>query len=260
MMVGLRLALLLAAATACAHAEYACRIDAQWYGSFTSSDPAIAVTIKTSFGPPAVSNERDEMSWTVPDAARLVGPNSNYYYVPYTAIDCILPCLTSPDHNCTIVDQQCVWQGFDKAQASCDQWDECNGFWCDANDLCSARKGTVIDRNAQWHTASSYVKAVASNSLAAQCASQACNWTWGIGEQDQGTVVLTTSSGASYNGLLAPNCSQISWSGGGVWINNNVKVKKVHIVFMTHFDVGEYRCFSISAPLLTTCANRVHSV
>jgi hypothetical protein len=233
--IAIRAALLFAVA----YAEYACRIDAQWYGSFTASDPAIAVTIKTSFGPPAVSNEQDELSWTVPDTARLVGDNSTYYYVPYTAIDCLQTCLTSPDHNCTMTaDQQCGWQGFEQAQASCDQWDDCNGFWCDATGLCRARKGTVIDRAAQWHTASSYVKAVESNSMAAQCASQACNWTWGIGEQDQGTIVLTTSSGANYNGVLAPNCSHIRWSGGGVWTNNNLKVKKVHVIFMTHFDVG----------------------
>ena len=78
---------------------------------------------------------------------------------------------------------------------------------------------------------------------------QPCEWTWAAGtaSTDAGasgaaaTITLMRSDGVQMEGSVTHNCSHISWqspAGAGQWQNLNHGIERVHIVSMTHFDVG----------------------
>jgi hypothetical protein len=53
-------------------------------------------------------------------------------------------------------------------------------------------------------------------------------------------VELTRSDGVTMVGELSADCHTITWAdtAEGVWINLNYNIENVHVVHMTHFDVG----------------------
>ena len=72
-----------------------------------------------------------------------------------------------------------------------------------------------------------------------------CAWIWAAGTAvsapstgQVANISLVRSDGETVVGSVQNNCSSIAWDDGSVWKNLNRQVSKVHIVQMTHFDVG----------------------
>ena len=165
---------------------------------------------------------------------------------------CLVPPQPDP-YNCTMLSGQCVWFGLEQAKLHCASWENCNAFSCQPNesadvDRCVARSVTgPMIRTGVYLSATSYVKnnRTVSTEIEASCngGTAGCGWIWAAGSiTDSGTpfdrVQLHKSNGVTINGTLDASCSSIEWGDGSSWKNLNQEVKTVHIIHMTHLDVG----------------------
>ena len=83
-----------------------------------------------------------------------------------------------------------------------------------------------------------------------------CSWN-GPGvltRQTDGSAVLTDGATFKIVGTWFSNCTQLRWSNGDVWDLADTTIARVHVVFMTHLDVG-YTLPSIDA-VIEVCARR----
>jgi hypothetical protein len=145
--------------------------------------------------------------------------------------------------------QQCVWYGEEAAAAACTSWELCEGFWCGAaTDVpasnaswCWARGAADVIHGGPFQDATSFIKKSLPQAVELKCTSQGCNWVWATGQWNRGTgeISVTFDNGTVSTGTVDVNCSTLTWVGtGATWRNEMLRVKKVHVVYMAHFDVG----------------------
>lgn len=83
--------------------------------------------------------------------------------------------------------------------------------------------------------------AVGTVEASANCGVEPCSWLMAYGRRDNTTVRLTRDDGVEMLGTINNSCNRIVWSaplGLEPWQNLNHNIKKLHVVFMTHFDLG----------------------
>eukprot|EP00035_Acanthoeca_spectabilis_P012198 m.217259 g.217259 ORF g.217259 m.217259 type:complete len:964 (-) comp15556_c0_seq3:239-3130(-) len=232
---------------------YQCDLDGLW-----SAEAATEIAaIKTGSGPtgsafrspqalPAFST-RSRGNQDVP---------AGYYAVAHAAIGCTMKvlggCLKSTTHTCSTVTSggfpQCVWIGEDTAASACTAWAECNGFWCGAasdvpnsnSSWCWARGNSDLIHGGDFQTATSFIKTSVPLAVEMKCTSVDCGWISAEGGwfRDTNNLSVTLDNGTTLTAVVKDNCSTIAWTTGQIWTNQMKLVKKVHVVYMAHFDVG----------------------
>jgi hypothetical protein len=83
-------------------------------------------------------------------------------------------------------------------------------------------------------------------------------WTIGFGQlsADNTTVSLTFDNGVALTGTVSDDCTTMTWENGSSWSKSTAVPKTVHLLFLTHLDVG----YHITADTGTGFVNHILNV
>lgn len=72
------------------------------------------------------------------------------------------------------------------------------------------------------------------------------SWTLGFGQltADNASAVLELDTGGTLHGNVTDNCTTLAWDNGSAWRKTSALPKHVHLVAMSHLDIGAVSVYS----------------
>ena len=123
-------------------------------------------------------------------------------------------------------------------------------FWCDSGFAVNGSWTGFFPPATESDTDEYYIEVIneneATNTITFNAIPSLANgWEFGVGTiYENGSVLLLLDGGSLYanggdlTGMINHNCSKIEWDNQSVWERQLPITKKVHVVWMSHLDVG----------------------